>query len=206
MATVCWILFCSELPSLLTLPVPLTLTEVQTLRLSCTAEGDPEPEVMWLINNTEVTSDRVVIGNGSLVIYNTSVSDSGAYSCVARNSAGVVQYTVPVVVRPQQVAPNITVPPQSITTTAGNSVALDCIAGGIPDPQITWLKDGELLVTTCTSVDEVECVRVDGPSVFIQSAEERDTGRYTCVAENTAGRAVYEVFITVETARSKLLL
>lgn len=55
-------------------------------------------------------------------------------------------------------------------------------------------------------MDEVECVRVDGPSVFIQSAEERDTGRYTCVAENTAGRAVYEVFITVETARSKLLL
>ena len=55
-------------------------------------------------------------------------------------------------------------------------------------------------------MDEVECGRVDGPSVFIQSAEERDTGRYTCVAENTAGRAVYEVFITVETARSKLLL
>ena len=48
-------------------------------------------------------------------------------------------------------------------------------------------------------------MRVDGPSVFIQSAEERDTGRYTCIAENSAGRVVYEVFITVETARSKPL-
>ena len=61
-------------------------------------------------------------------------------------------------------------------------------------------------MTTCVRVDQVECVRVDGPSVFIQSAEERDTGRYTCIAENSAGRVVYEVFITVETARSKPLL
>ena len=52
-------------------------------------------------------------------------------------------------------------------------------------------------------VGQVECVRVDGPSVFIQSAAEGDTGRYTCIAENSAGRVVYEVFITVETARSK---
>ena len=51
----------TELPSLLTLPVPLTLTEVQTLRLSCTAEGDPEPEVMWLINNTEVHDMTAVL-------------------------------------------------------------------------------------------------------------------------------------------------
>ena len=49
-------------------------------------------------------------------------------------------------------------------------------------------------------------MRVDGPAVSIQSAEEGDTGRYTCIAENSAGRVVYEVFITVETARSKPLL
>ena len=55
-------------------------------------------------------------------------------------------------------------------------------------------------------VGQVDCVRVDGPSVYIQSAQERDTGRYTCIAENSAGRVVYEVFITVETARSKPLL
>ena len=51
--------------------------------------------------------------------------------------------------------------------------------------------------TTCASGGEVDCVRVDGVSVFIQRSEEWDTGRYTCIAENEAGRAVYEVFVTV---------
>ncbi len=40
-------------------------------------------------------------------------------------------------------------------------------------------------------------MRVDGPSVFIQRSEEWDTGRYTCIAENAAGRTVYEAFVTV---------
>ena len=36
--------------------------------------------------------------------------------------------------------------------------------------------------------------------MIIQSSEERDSGRYTCIAENAVGKTVYEVFITITAA------
>ena len=71
---------------------------------------------------------------------------------------------------------------------------------GIPTPSLTWLKD-DFPLDVCTPdllASGLVCVTSD--SVFIQSADEEDTGRYTCITENSAGTAVYEAFVTVETA------
>ena len=89
------------------------------------------------------------------------------------------------------VAPNITEPPESIVVATGEAVVLDCIVTGVPLPEVTWLMNGLPLVT------------VDNISVVIATAVEEDEGSYTCIAENEAGRAVYTVFVTVETVEQQ---
>lgn len=54
----------------------------QTVMLPCVVQGEPRPQISWLHNGLLVGSDRM------LKIQAVQHSDSGTYSCVARNSAG----------------------------------------------------------------------------------------------------------------------
>lgn len=101
------------------------------------------------------------------------------------------------------VPPNITVPPESVITETGLPVFLDCIAFGLPTPSLVWLKDGSPLVQCTPELLSSGRACVGNDSVIIQSADEDDTGRYTCIAESSAGIAVYEAFVAIETATCK---
>lgn len=92
-----------------------------------------------------------------------------------------------------------------MTTEAGLSIVLDCIAFALPEASVSWLKDDAPLVPCTPQLQSVGAVCVTDGSIFIQSAEEDDSGRYTCTAENSAGTAVYEVFVMVETELGEAL-
>ena len=62
-----------------------------------------------------------------------------------------------------------------ITTLDGNRVSLLCDVSGVPDPQITWEKDG-------TEVQR------GGTSYTIETSVESDSGNYSCIASNIAGK------------------
>ena len=55
-----------------------------TLQLKCIERGDPEPNVTWTNNGTQVAN------NNTLVITNVTFKDAGQYGCVAKNRAGNV--------------------------------------------------------------------------------------------------------------------
>ena len=67
----------------------------ETLTILCEARGVPEPEIKWLLNGRplrESTSDarlRFLQGGKILEISDIGVPDTGRYTCVATNSAGV---------------------------------------------------------------------------------------------------------------------
>ena len=63
-----------------------------------------------------------------------------------------------------------------IATLDGNRVSLLCDVSGVPDPQITWEKDGAE-------------VQRGGTSYTIETSVESDSGNYTCIASNIAGKA-----------------
>lgn len=71
-----------------------------------------------------------------------------------------------------------------MTVTKGRGVTLHCPAEGVPQPTVTWLKDGR-------PIEDQHGAKVlnEGRVLQIKDAKVSDTGRYTCIAVNVAGQA-----------------
>ena len=91
-----WIIFVySEVtvpiaPRIVTRPQSTTGKLDSTVTLTCTAEGNPDPEIIWFhdgnqVNITTVDSTHLML---ALTLENRN---RGFYYCVARNSEGQVQ-------------------------------------------------------------------------------------------------------------------
>ena len=63
-------------PEILTGPGNKAITIAEKVILECSVSGDPQPEVLWLKNGQPVElSERIQqLSNGSLVIYQSTVS------------------------------------------------------------------------------------------------------------------------------------
>lgn len=73
---------------------------------------------------------------------------------------------------------------EDVTVVRGNLVSLLCVADGTPTPTVSWLKEG----MTLTPNPHLKFLNLNTTVQIIQS-QVNDTGRYTCVANNTAGQA-----------------
>ena len=78
----------------------------------------------------------------------------------------------------------------------GESVSFACTADGINRPVVTWRKDGQLILST-TRLNIESVINIQGfrsipgvqqinSSLTINDLRERDSGRYTCRADNEA--------------------
>ncbi len=94
-----------DMPVFDTYPLPAWLTNGSMLVLNCSAIGQPQPNITWLLNfealNVTDCDDDDLIGamlcsNGSLIIRSVDFSDSGFYTCVADNGFSVNQVSVSV--------------------------------------------------------------------------------------------------------------
>jgi len=74
---------------------------------------------------------------------------------------------------------------EDVTVVRGNSASLLCVADGSPTPSVSWLKDAVTLTPDLPDLDVLN----QNTTVQILRARVNDTGRYTCVADNAAGRA-----------------
>ncbi|XP_050922868.1 LOW QUALITY PROTEIN: M-protein, striated muscle [Lates calcarifer] len=76
------------------LPDVVTIQEGKALNLTCNISGDPVPEVTWLKNDREITSDNHCILKfesgkfASFHITDVNTSDSGKYSILVKNKYG----------------------------------------------------------------------------------------------------------------------
>ncbi|XP_029939526.1 hemicentin-1, partial [Salarias fasciatus] len=173
-------------------PALLSVIEDQQLTLPCVLlAGNPLPERQWLHNYGLVTSDQYVTvrKDGSLHIERVRLDDAGDYTCLAENAVGATNHTTTVDVF---VIPTIQYGPQVFSTIEGTTISLPCRASGVPIPQITWTKGGELLDLggPAFSLDS------DG-SLIISSPSGNETGEFVCTASNAAGHASRKVQLTV---------
>ena len=74
----------------------VTVHQGEPAELPCVASGFPLPTYSWSRDGDVISStqERVVRAGGNLVFRQTMVSDSGTYTCVARNDIGQTSSSV----------------------------------------------------------------------------------------------------------------
>ncbi|XP_019355735.1 hemicentin-1 isoform X2 [Alligator mississippiensis] len=168
----------------LEVPENISIVEKNSVTLICEASGIPLPSITWLKNGWPVimnSSLRILSGGRSLRLTQSKVEDAGQYTCVVTNTAGEKRkhFDLSVIVPPGIVGENKL---EDVKVKEKHSVTLACEVIGNPVPQITWVKDGQPLIE-----DEEHQILSSGRFLQITNAQVADTGRYTCIASNTAG-------------------
>ena len=90
-------------PSIVAPPMSKVVNESGTASFQCEVEGNPEPKVTWLKQNSNLLADkRVVPSRGGLMITDVMSQDEGRYTCVARNILGEVTSSATLSVQGEQ--------------------------------------------------------------------------------------------------------
>uniref|UniRef100_A0A3Q3DPY7 Immunoglobulin superfamily DCC subclass member 3-like n=1 Tax=Hippocampus comes TaxID=109280 RepID=A0A3Q3DPY7_HIPCM len=134
-------------PVILSGPQNLTITVHQTAILECIATGNPKPIVSWSrLDGRSIGVEGIqVLGTGNLMISDVSLQHSGVYVCAANRPGTRMRRTAlgRLVV---QAPPEFLQWPQSVSKPAGGSAVFTCVAQGVPEPHLIWLKNGKVLM------------------------------------------------------------
>ncbi|RVE74454.1 hypothetical protein OJAV_G00022280 [Oryzias javanicus] len=180
-------------PTILVGPENLTLTVHQTAILECVATGYPRPIVSWSrLDGRPIGVEGIqVLGTGNLMISDVGVQHSGVYVCAANKPGTRVRRTAQgrlVVQAPAEFVQ----PPQSVSRPVGTTAIFTCQAQGEPEPQLTWLKNGQVLEPG----GHVR-LRNNNSTLTIHSISRDDEAIYQCIAENSAGSTQASARLTV---------
>ncbi|KAK5847724.1 hypothetical protein PBY51_016831 [Eleginops maclovinus] len=185
------------------------------LLLNCVATGGPEPRIIWrtpskkLVDAQYSFDPRIqVFPNGTLTIHSVTDKDSGDYLCVARNKMGddYVLLRVDVLTKPAKIEQKQHRSSQEVVY--GGDLKVDCVASGLPNPEISWaLPDGTMVnpVKQRGSVSRGRSRRYvvfDNGTLFFNHVGMPEEGDYTCYAENQLGKDEMKVRVKVKAASS----
>uniref|UniRef100_A0A673Z3U6 Roundabout, axon guidance receptor, homolog 3 (Drosophila) n=1 Tax=Salmo trutta TaxID=8032 RepID=A0A673Z3U6_SALTR len=144
--------------------------------------GHPEPTISWKRNNMKVNDhdERITIRGGKLMISNTRKSDAGMFVCVGTNMVGerdsdpaeLVVFERPMFVKR----------PVNQVVLADDMVDFLCEAHGDPAPTIRWRREEGELPRGRSEIRSDHSLR-------LTQVRAEDEGTYTCVSENSVGKA-----------------
>ncbi|XP_061490015.1 hemicentin-1 isoform X5 [Rhineura floridana] len=168
----------------LTVPENISVVEKNPVTLVCEASAIPQPSITWLKYGQPVSlsnSVRIMSGGRMLRFMQVNEEDAGRYTCVVANIAGEERknFDLSVLVPPGIVGENKL---EDVKVKERQSVMLTCEVTGSPIPEITWLKDGQPFLQ-----DDDHQLMSNGRFLQVTNTQVADTGRYTCIASNTAG-------------------
>ncbi|XP_049762120.1 follistatin-related protein 5 isoform X3 [Elephas maximus indicus] len=157
----------------------------QSAVLSCAIQGALRPPVIWkrnniILNNLDLEDINDFGDDGSLYITKVTTTHMGNYTCYAEGYEYVYQTHIFQV----NVPPVIRVYPESQAREPGVTASLRCHAEGIPNPQLSWLKNG---IDITPKLSKQLTLQANGSEVHISNVRYEDTGAYTCIAKNEAG-------------------
>ncbi|KAG5445732.1 Muscle M-line assembly protein unc-89, partial [Clonorchis sinensis] len=186
-------------------PKDVTVMEAQQAVLVARVKGTPTPEVTWLHNGEIIKPSSyfqpTVLPNGEvrLVISSAYLEDAGDYTVQASNPAGETTATARLTVQrplPKTVTPRFTkpLPTTPVQLTEGMPIQLTVEFVGEPQPEITWLRNGQPFQATpdWTITTEGQTSTLGCREVFVT-----DSAEWTVEASNSVGRTRTRTQLTV---------
>uniref|UniRef100_A0A3Q2QBR9 receptor protein-tyrosine kinase n=1 Tax=Fundulus heteroclitus TaxID=8078 RepID=A0A3Q2QBR9_FUNHE len=196
------ILLCNKMLSLpLYGPAPHIITLLETVDVLldhnatfiCEVESSPSAYITWTKNNQPIMyyDNRYFTKEQGqmLIIPHVKESDNGEYCCIASNGIGEAAKSCGAL--QLKMKPQIKRQPTNVTLLIESKAVLPCVTLGNPKPDVTWLKDDELIKVS----DRVTIL--DYGALKIHRIQKEDAGMYRCVARNSFGLA-FSKPVTIE--------
>uniref|UniRef100_A0A096LV94 Neuronal cell adhesion molecule n=1 Tax=Poecilia formosa TaxID=48698 RepID=A0A096LV94_POEFO len=188
---------------------PIVVREGVSLVLPCRPPaGLPPPIIFWMDNNFQKLpqSERVSQSlNGDLYFSNVLSGDSrNDYICYARfTHTQTIQQKQPITVKVLNQAPVDDRKPTFLIPSGhssykmvlrGHVLEMECIAEGLPTPEVSWTKVSGDLPSRRTSFLDFN------KTLQIVNVSESDEGDYSCTAKNQLGSAHHIITVEVKAA------
>ena len=139
--------------------------------------------------------------SSTLTVLSSTPLDAGEYSCFVANGVKNVTASATLTVH---VLPNVSVATSAYTVNENSTVTFQCNGTGVPEPVITWYRNGTLIsdarfsTSNATLQDSSTLIYSVTGSLTLTNAYDTDTDTgYSCVASNTAGNATDSFGLTV---------
>ncbi|XP_063959464.1 hemicentin-1-like isoform X2 [Lytechinus pictus] len=184
-------------PNFTVLPEDTIVETGGAVLLDCEADGMPTPAIKWNTPLPELGVLSVASGlqfgvevfsNGSLAIPYVENRHAGTYVCLASNTVSSSSTATSLTVRS---SPVITSSPIDQTAIEGELARFECRAAATPTPVISWLFNGQLLLT------DIKFEVLGNGDLRINNVEEDQEGVYTCSAGNELGVRNVSAYLTV---------
>ncbi|KAM6108163.1 neurofascin isoform 4-T4 [Pterocles gutturalis] len=187
----------------------IEVDEGAPLSLQCNPPpGLPSPVIFWMSSSMEpIHQDkRVSQGqNGDLYFSNVMLQDAHTdYSCNARfHFTHTIQQKNPYTLKVKttrgitETTPSFMYPygtSSSQMVLRGVDLLLECIASGVPAPDIMWYKKGGELPAGKTKLENFN------KALRISNVSEEDSGEYFCLASNKMGSIRHTISVRVKAA------
>ena len=154
-------------------PTSLNARLYSTVKIDCPFTSSSSQTFEWERNGRQVlytTDKRQLYPNGSLVIYDFSVSDVGEYACNSRNSLGSGRYEISVLLpitwlrRPSSI----------VTLEEGRDLVLNVEVVAYPQASISWIYNSRVIRNRNRFR-----LSNNGATLTISNARSSDAGVYT---------------------------
>ncbi|XP_072157516.1 protein Obscurin isoform X4 [Bemisia tabaci] len=173
------------------------------------AEAFPKPKVRWFFNNVEITEknteferteegpDRENVTMYKLILKDATIDKAGAYRCKVSNDLGGKETNCALTVKCK---PKIKKELEDLVIDEGDTLNLTIECFGVPEPEITWYRNGQEVTGDSRITISRDKKRVEEYNLSVTLTKSEDGGEYEVRATNEMGTSVTKSYVTVHFA------
>ncbi|CRL07509.1 CLUMA_CG020474, isoform B [Clunio marinus] len=170
-----------------------------TLKLKCTAEGDPKPTIEWTKDGKTIDRKmgQVQYSKWSITLEDLIPVDSGSYTCKVRNIHGSINFTSKLEVSDRvNHKPIFEKSPKNVTAIVGTNVTFEIQVLSDFHSSRSWFVQKCLNDSNCVKT-KIERDEDNAGKLQLFNVTHADEGWYTCVAASSLGSTSESAYLRV---------